>query len=181
MVTSSSATAQSDQVDQNIFILGGRFQTGYIQDTFRFWEDHYEDNFFAGVGYQNFIYHYGGFKLGAEVGLGLRAGHRSSVEAWAGAVARYDGLHIGDLNISPGITAGFSLVTDTIGVETVRAAEIGREVPLIYYLGPEVAVSYGQDATFEVLARVHHRSGGFGTIAPIDGSNAATLGLRWKY
>lgn len=169
------------QSDQNVFVLGGRFQTGHIQDTFRFWEDHYEDNFFAGVGYQHFIHQYDGFRLGGEIGLGVRAGDRASAELWFGAVARYDGLHIGDLNISPALTAGFSLVTDTIGIETERAAELGHGVPFLYYLGPEIAVSHAQNPNMELVVRVHHRSGGFGTIAAIDASNAATAGLRYKF
>jgi hypothetical protein len=181
MLSSLPAIAQSDDSNQNVFVLGGQFTTGYIQDTFRFWEDHYEDNFFAGIGYQHFIYEYEDFSLGGEIGIGLRAGERSSAEVWAGVVARYDGFQIGDITISPALTAGFSFVTDTIGIETERAATLGYGVPFLYYLGPEVSVSHASLPNLELLARVHHRSGGFGTIAPIDAANAATIGLRFKF
>lgn len=168
--------------EQNVFVMGGPFTNGYFSDAFLVWEDHYESNFFAGVGYQYFLYeHSGGFKLGAEAGLGVRVGDRSSAELWAGLVGRVDMFQIGDIRITPSITAGFSVVTDTIGVETERADKLGHAVPLLYYLGPEIAVSHVGHPELEAFGRIHHRSGGFGTIAEIDGSNAVVLGLRYKF
>lgn len=178
---SAPALAQSTG-EQNVFVMGGPFTSAYFSDAFLFWQDHYESNFFAGVGYQYFLYeHSGGFKLGAEAGLGLRAGDRTSAELWFGAVGRLDMFQFGDIRITPSITAGFSIVTDTIGVETERAQKIGREVPFLYYLGPEIAVSHAAYPEFEAFGRIHHRSGGFGTIAEIDGSNAVVLGMRYKF
>lgn len=175
--------AQSLPTSHNVFVMGGPFTTGFFGDAFRFWENHYESNFFAGVGYQYFLWEDdGGFKLGAEFGLGLRLGDRSSVEAWAGAVGRFDVFEIGDVNITPSLTFGLSAVTDSIGAETIRATEAGfSSVPVFFYMGPEIAVSHDAYPDLELLARVHHRSGGFGTIAPVDGSNAAVLGLRYKF
>src|SRR5690606_971974 len=168
--------------EQNVFVMGGPFTSGYFSDAFLVWEDHYESNFFAGVGYQYFMYeHSGGFKLGAEAGLGIRVGDRSSAELWAGLVGRIDMFQFGDIRITPSITAGFSVVTDTIGVETQRAEKLGHDIPFLYYLGPEIAVSHVDYPGFEAFGRIHHRSGGFGTIAEIDGSNAVVLGLRLKY
>ena len=169
--------------NQNVFVLGGQFTTGHFEDTFRFWEDHYEDNFFGGVGYQYFFYNYtGGFQLGAEAGLGVRLGDQSSAELWGGLVARYDSLiEVGGFSVSPAITFGLSAVTNTIGIETERAADIHGGAPILYYLAPEVSIAHEAFPNLELLARVQHRSGGFGTIAHIDGSNAATIGLRYKF
>lgn len=176
------AAPLDDLPNQNVFVMGGTFITGYVQDTFAFWDDHYEENYFGGVGYQYFFQNYPeGVRLGAEVGLGLRLGESSSVEIWAGLVARYEAIRLGDFSISPAITGGFSATTGTIGVETERAAELGRGVPILYYMGPEISVSHAAYPNLEVLARVQHRSGGFGTIAPIDASNAAVIGLRYKF
>lgn len=173
--------AQSD-TEQSVFIMGGPFTTGYFEDTFLFWKDHYETNFFVGIGYQNFLYeHPSGFKMGFEAGLGLRAGETSSAELWAGTVIRIDNLRIGDISIVPSLTAGFSVVTDTIGIEKERAQAIGMEVPTLFYLGPEIALSHAAHPDIEVFARVQHRSGGFGALAHIDGSNGAVLGLRYKF
>lgn len=170
-------------VDRNVFIVGGPFSDGYFGDTLAFWNVNYESNFFVGMGYQQFFHQTPeGFKFGVEAGIGARLGNRSSAEAWAGGVIRYDGFYVGDFHIAPSITAGFSVVTDLIGAEAKRAAENGVDgAPFLYYLGPEIAISHAAFPNWEVLARVQHRSGGFSTIANLDGSNAATLGLRYKF
>ena len=177
------AQAQSTPTNQTVFVMGGPFTTGFFGDAFRFWENHYESNFFAGGGDQYFLWEDdGGFKLGAEAGLGLRLGHRSSVEAWLGAVGRFDVFEVGEVNITPSLTFGLSVVSDTIGIETQRATDAGfSSLPVLFYMGPEIAVSHDAYPELELLGRVQHRSGGFGTIAPVDGSNAAVLGLRYKF
>lgn len=176
------AEPTDDVSNQNVFVMGGTFITGYVQDTFAFWDDHYEDNRFASVGYQYFFQNYPeGVRLGAEVGIGIRFGDSTSAEFWAGLVARYEAIRLGDFSISPAITFGLSATTGTIGIEAERAADIGRSVPILYYLGPEISVSHAAQPNLELLARVQHRSGGFGTIAPIDASNAAVVGLRYKF
>lgn len=168
--------------DENVFIMGGPFSSEHFGGTFRFWEPHYESNFFAGAGYQRFLYsHDGGMKLGVEAGVGARLGVRSSLEAWAGGVIRFDIIQLGDFSIAPALTAGLSVVTDTIGEETLRARQLGIQPHVLYYLGPEMSVSHAEVPSVEILARVQHRSGGFGTIAPIDGSNAAVLGFRYRF
>jgi hypothetical protein len=169
-------------VDQNFFLLGGRFQDEWIWDTPAVLADHYENNYFLGLGYQRFFYHSDNhYKIGAEVGVGIRAGDATSAELWGGFVLRNDGVTIGDFTVSPAMTVGLSAVTHTIGVETQRANAIGSEVPVLFYFGPEIAISNRNLPDLELITRIQHRSGGYGTIAKIDGSNAATVGLRWKF
>jgi hypothetical protein len=174
--------AQSADTDQNVFVMGGPFASDYFGDTILFWDNSWESNFFAGVGYQKMIYqHSSGFMLGLEAGLGIRAGESTSGELWAGGVARFEMLSIGDISITPSMTAGFSWVTDTIGAEKTRAQHMNGQAPILFYLGPEIAISSKANPAYEGFVRVQHRSGGFGTIADLDGSNAFTLGLRYKY
>ena len=179
----SPAHAQdiSESLDENVFVMGGPFTTGFFGDTFLFWQDHYESNLFAGIGYQRFFYQYESFKLGIEAGLGLRMGSPGSAEIWAGAVARLTEFRVGDFAIVPSLTFGLSVVTDTIGVDTARARQLGHDVPVLYYLSPEISVSNIHAPEWEAFGRIQHRSGGFGTIADIDGSNAAVLGIRYKF
>jgi hypothetical protein len=180
LVTLSPAAAQESE--QNLFVLGDPFSVEQFGGTLQLWDNQYEDNFFLGVGYQHFLYEHGlGLRLGLEAGVGARLGSRSSGEVWAGGVARLGTLTLGPIGITPALTAGFSVVTDTIGSETVRANALGIQAPFLYYLGPEVAVSHAGLPDLELIGRVHHRSGGFGTIAPLDGSNAVVMGLRYQY
>jgi len=174
--------AHAGSADQNLFVFGGAFQNEWVWETAAFWRDHYEDNAFFGIGYQNFFYDSDfGFKLGAELGVGARFGENFSTEVWGGVVLRGDGITFGDVTISPAITGGLSLVSDTIGVETERADNIGRDVPVLFYMGPELSIAHAALPDMEFLARIQHRSGGYGIIAEIDGSNAATMGVRFKF
>lgn len=179
----SPAVLAQDDLDENVFVFGGPFTTGHFEDTFLLWEDHYESNFFAGVGYQRFLYAYGSFKLGVEAGAGVRfgAGEPTSAELWGGAVARLTTFSLGGLEVSPSITFGLSAVTDTIGVETTRADANNATTGVLYYLGPEIAVSSADHPEWEGFLRVQHRSGGYGTITNLDGSNAATVGIRYRF
>lgn len=162
--------------------MGGPFTSDYFSDAVTPWDNQYESNWFAGVGYQYFFYEYGGgFKLGAEVGVGLRLGSPSSAELWGGAVARLQTFQLGDVSITPALTAGFSVVTDTIGAERERAWGMGGSAPFLYYLGPEIAVGHAAFPDFEGFIRLQHRSGGFGSIANLDGSNAVVLGVRYGF
>lgn len=167
--------------DSSVFVLGGPFTSGYFGDAFLLWQDHYETNAFLGVGYQHFLYRHGSFQFGLEAGVGVRLGSPASLELWTGGVARLTRFTFGDLTITPALTAGFSLVTDTIGAETARAARAGEDAALLYYLGPEIAFSSATEPQWEAFARIQHRSGGFGIIAHLDGSNAVTLGLRYNF
>ncbi|WP_172123300.1 MULTISPECIES: hypothetical protein [unclassified Devosia] len=165
----------------NVFIFGGRFQDEWVWETAAFWRPHYEDNYFVGAGYQTFVADLpANFHFGLELGVGMRVGQEASAEIWTGVVLKNDGVTIGDVTISPAITGGISMVSDTIGVEKERAGWIDRNVPVLFYMGPEIAVSHADFPDLEMFARIHHRSGGYGVIAEIDGSNAATLGLRFK-
>jgi hypothetical protein len=167
--------------DQNIFVFGGPLTGGYFGDALQPWRWDLESNVFAGVGYQQFFHEYETFQLGIEVGAGVRIGAPVSAEAWMGLVSRFGTFEFGPLNVTPSITGGFSVVTDTIGVETVRTQQAGQSAHLLYYLAPEIAVSLDEHPEWEAFGRVQHRSGGFGTIAHIDGSNAVTVGLRYKF
>jgi hypothetical protein len=182
MSASLPAVAQeAERPDESVFVMGGAFAGVHFSDAFAVFNDHYESNRFLGVGYQRIFYEYNSFQLGAEVGLGLRLGQPSSAELWGGAVAKLSTFEVGPLNITPSITFGLSAVTDTIGIETERAERLGRAVPVLYYLSPEIAVSSDAAPEWEAFTRLQHRSGGFGTIAKIDGSNAVVLGLRYKF
>jgi hypothetical protein len=167
--------------DENVFIFGGPLTAGYFGDTLQPWRWKLESNVFAGVGYQHFFHEYHSFQMGIEVGAGVRIGAPVSGEAWMGLVSRLGTFEIGPLNITPSITGGLSVVTDTIGVETEREMEAGQSAHVLYYLAPEIAVSVDEYEQWEAFGRVQHRSGGFGTIAHIDGSNAVTAGLRYKF
>ncbi|MCP8885347.1 hypothetical protein NIM87_17695 [Devosia sp. XJ19-1] len=169
------------RTDETVFVFGGPLTSGYFSDAVQPWNWDFESNVFVGAGYQRFFYAYESFALGVEAGLGLRLGTPSSAEAWAGLVGRLTEFELGDFNVTPSVTAGLSVVTDTIGAESRRTAQAGESATVLYYLAPEIAVSHDDHPEWEAFTRIQHRSGGFGTIAHIDGANAITAGLRYKF
>lgn len=175
------AQSPATQSDENLFVFGGPLTSGHFSDALQPWAWSLEENGFVGLGYQRFFYGYESFQLGVEAGLGLRIGTPVSGEVWAGLVGRLTEFEFGPINITPAITGGLSVVTDTIGSETVRTQAAGQSATLLFYLSPEIAVSHDDHPEWEAFGRIQHRSGGFGTIAHIDGSNALTVGLRYKF
>ena len=173
--------------DRDVFFFAGSFEREWFPDGLfpleALWTPtFFEDNHIIGGGYQQFFFETHGFKFGVEGGLAGRFGTSDpSFEAWGGGVVRSPGFDIGRLHVTPAITGGLSAVTGTIGVETARAQSINRSVPLLFYLGPEIDFSVSDQPNWEVFWRLQHRSGGYGIIAPIDGSNADTIGLRYKF
>ncbi|CDP50505.1 hypothetical protein [Paradevosia shaoguanensis] len=168
--------------DQAIFVFGGR----YYEETFftgmQPWAVTYENNFVLGGGYQQFwLNHPTGLRIGGEAGAALRMGDSFSGEAWAGIVARFDGLVLGDtVRIAPSVTFGLTAETAPVGIEAGNRG--GGDSTLLFYIGPELNVSWVDHPETEVFWRIHHRSGAWGTLGNMaDGANASSFGVRWKF
>ncbi|MGJ8528686.1 hypothetical protein [Maritalea sp.] len=178
-------TKLSDQnYEHSVFAFSGRFHSGYFGASFTL-PINFEDNYIVGVGYQRFLdTDPNGWNLGLELGLAGRLGANSSAEVWGGGVVRYDGWILGDTwRVSPSLTAGISVVSDTIGVEKTREAAAGQLADILFYLAPEISVSNVDNPQYEIFTRVQHRSGLWGLtgFTSIDGSNAIAAGFRYKY
>ncbi len=183
----SDPDAALSDATQNVFFFGGPFHSDSFYNSAFVWGLPYDGTFMLGAGYQNYFFRSDwSFQLGGEIGLAGRidpTGGPSSAELWGGLVFRHDGVVLFDtFRISPSLTVGVSLVTAPIGSEADRAASIGKEVPFLIYLGPELAVTMVDNPDVEGFFRVQHRSGGFGLIMEgMNGSNAVNLGVRFKY
>jgi hypothetical protein len=145
----------------------------------------YEDNLVFGTGYQQFFLEWPRHLLfGVEAGLAGRFGKSDSAEVWGGAVARYDGFRLFDtLRVAPAFTFGLSAVTSpTEGRESRNEIRDEGDATLLFYLGPELSFSLASRPEIEVFARIHHRSGAWGTLNNMHGAgNASTLGIRYRF
>ncbi|WP_395773466.1 hypothetical protein [Agrobacterium pusense] len=144
----------------------------------------YERNAVIGGGYQFYPYRIGNIKLGGEVGMAVRFGKGFTGEAWAGPVARYEQIRLGErLFITPSFTAGLSLVTDAQpGREREQEIKDDGNANVLFYLGPEINVSFSEDSSTEFFWRLHHRSGGGKTLGNMKGAtNANVFGVRYKF
>ncbi|MCZ7864196.1 hypothetical protein [Agrobacterium salinitolerans] len=144
----------------------------------------YERNAILGGGYQFYPYHIGNLKLGGEIGVAARFGKGFTGEVWAGPVARYEQIRLGErLFITPSFTAGLSLVTDAQrGREREQEIKDDGNANVLFYLGPEINVSFSEDSPTEFFWRLHHRSGGGKTLGNMKGAtNANVFGVRYKF
>jgi hypothetical protein len=205
MDASASAAPTMSEWDRDVFFFGGLFHDDYFTQSFTPWATTWEPNGFLGAGYQQFFWRWNQFSLGGEAGLGARFNFNGettfspdggktidsfpplSGEAWAGAVARYDGFDLGPVRVGASFTAGVSVVTGLIGAEAVRDSthpfdRFGTGGKFLFYLGPELDFSMPEyNPNVELFVRAQHRSGGFSTLMDLDGSNADTIGLRYKF
>lgn len=170
---------------QAVFVFGGRYYSEYIEYGLNPFNPAYENNYMVGVGYQRFLPgSWYDWRLGMEVGAAARFGDGTSAEMWAGGVVRFDGIVLGPVRISPAFTLGISAESGTVGVESVHAQEVpgGGDPALLFYMGPEINLSWADNPDLEVFWRIQHRSGAWNTLGNMrDGANATTVGVRWKF
>ncbi len=138
----------------------------------------FEDNYLFGGGYQRGWGDLHGGLYGVETGLAGRFGEQSSLEAWAGLFARYN-FDLGPLRVAPALTLGLSAVTGYMaGGETRRIEQYDGDGHLLIYMGPELSVG-PTDGSYEVFARMHHRSGAWGTVGGVHGAaDVLAIGFR---
>lgn len=141
----------------------------------------FEDNYLLGIGYQQAWGDIHGGLLGWEAGLAGRFGENTSLEAWGGLFARYN-FELGPVRVAPAVTFGLSAVTDTMaGGETRRVEVVDGDGHLLFYLGPEISVG-PTNGNYELFARMHHRSGAWGTLGNVHGAaDVLALGFRSSF
>jgi hypothetical protein len=167
-----------------LHVFFGRYTTGNTGESANPVTVDHEENYLLAAAYTREFWDVGWrIHLGGESGLASRLGEGLSVETWAGLAIRHRGVTFGDrLTISPAITAGLSLVSDTIGKEAAREDSRGGDATWLFYLGPEVAFSLPKHPRWELVYRLQHRSGANGTLGGLaEGHNANTLGIRWRF
>jgi hypothetical protein len=171
--------------DTDLIKLPGRLLSG---------KPRFEDAQFIGVGYQ-----YGlqtpDF-LGAAFGLVnidkpasaleiVAVKHRGLQTNSELAVAYhldFGGVALGPLRLKPGISWGLSQAFGTPAYEDGPEGDPKRRYKLQSHLGLELALTPTAPSPWSVIAKVHHRSGIYGAIAPRRvGSNFLAVGLRYSY
>ena len=163
------------------FVFAGQF----MQGTFPGWvnipyAEKPENNFLVGAAYGLQLIQFGNILVGTEVGVAGRFGDATAGEFWAGPSYRYR-IHLGPVTVTPGIVAGFSVVTGTLGTERLREVKNRGNATLLFYLAPEIAFSFAYLSNVEFIFRVQHRSGAEGTLGRMgEGANANIFGVRWS-
>ena len=187
---------------QSLFGFAGRTNSGNLGSTFAYGIGNpgtiFFDNYIVGGAYQrDFIQFSNGLLIGAEVGIADRFGTfeiccdtvvRSSrvahsAELWGGVSLRHEGLPLFDmLRISPGFVFGLSAISSPIGQEGLHLIDHQGSAKVLFYLGFDLAFSLASSPNTELVFRIQHRSGGYGTLGGMkEGNNANVVGIRHRF
>jgi len=188
---------------QSVFVFGGRTNSGNLGDTFKYGvgvpsSQLTYDNYIVGGAYQrDFVQFNSGLLLGAEIGLADRFGHYkaccdtvtysqsmvNSAELWAGVSFRHAGLRVFDVvQVSPGVVFGLSAISSPIGQEGEHQVVHQGSAKVLFYLGFDLALALASMPNTELVFRVHHRSGAYGTLGGLkEGNNANVIGIRQTF
>lgn len=194
--------ASQPNLKQSIFGFAGRMDSGNLGSTFVYGvgapERIFYDNYIVGGAYQRDFFQFNsGLLIGAEVGIADRFGHYSiccdtivysnsivqSAEFWGGASFRTQGLALFDtVRVSPGFVFGLSLISNPIGQEGEHQIVHQGSAKILFYLGFDLAFALTNLPDTELVFRIQHRSGAYGTLGAMkEGNNANVIGIRQRF
>jgi hypothetical protein len=107
----------------------------------------------------------------------------NSAELWGGASFRTQGLALLDtVRISPGLVFGLSLISNPIGQEGEHQIVNQGSAKILFYLGFDLAFALTKLRDTELVFRIQHRSGAYGTLGGLrEGNNANVIGIRQRF
>ena len=194
--------ASQPNLKQSVFVFAGRTNSGNLGDTFAFGvgapQKNFYDNYIVGGAYQRDFFQFNsGILIGAEVGLADRFGNyriccdiiaysngvMHSAELWGGASFRHQGVPLFDLvRISPGFVFGLSAISSPIGQEGLHQIDHRGSAKVLFYLGFDLAFALATLPNTELVFRIQHRSGAYGTLGGMkEGNNANVIGIRQRF
>ena len=194
--------ASQPNLKQSVFGFAGRTNSGNLGDTFAFGvgapQRIFYDNYIVGGAYQRDFYQFNsGILIGVEVGLADRFGNyriccdtvaysngvMNSAELWGGVSFRHQGVALFDLvRISPGFVFGLSATSTPIGQESLHQIEHRGSANVLFYLGFDLAFALATLPNTELVFRIQHRSGAYGTLGGMkEGNNANVIGIRQRF
>jgi hypothetical protein len=194
--------ASQPNLKQSVFGFVGRTDSGNLGSTFVYGvgapERIFYDNYIVGGAYQRDFFQFNsGLLIGAEVGLADRFGHYSiccdtivysnnvvqSAEFWGGASFRTQALALFDtIKVSPGFVFGLSLISNPIGQEAEHQIVHDGSAKLLFYLAFDLAFALTKLPDTELVFRIQHRSGAYGTLGAMkEGNNANVVGIRQRF
>lgn len=116
-----------------------------------------------------------------EAGAAYRFGLEDQGEFWGSLYFRYDGLPWNDtIYTTLAINTGLSILTESSDFERDRSD--GDSSLVLHNFSPEITFASPDYKDIELVLRLHHRSGIFGTIDGVySGSSFITTGLRVRF
>ena len=193
--------------EQSLFLFGGRTSPTDLWSTAVFNLNQPSsriryDNAIIGGAYRRDLLQFGnGLYLSGEIGVADRFGYYKvccypvpglgrtehvvhSGELWGGVGLRYEATVFERIRVSPALVWGLSGVSNPIGQEAFHQLDRlnGSNARVLFYLALETAFSLKEYPNAELVVRLHHRSGGYGTLGGLkEGNNANVAGVRYRF
>lgn len=126
--------------------------------------------------------------LEGELGIGQRVGRMRETEVWAALFARWTWFPWNrHLRTTIAASTGLNLASAVPDIERARD-KTGRGSRLLHFFSPEITVGLPAYPRWDLVARIHHRSGArvlFGEVDMFNGVGGgvhfATLGIRYRF
>jgi hypothetical protein len=123
-----------------------------------------------------------------EAGIGQRFGNMRETEIWTALYLRWTWFPWNQvMRTTVAVSTGLNLATGTPATERERDSN-GRGSKLLHFFSPEITFGLPSHPEWDLVARIHHRSGArilFGDIALFNGVGGgvhfATLGIRYRF
>lgn len=121
--------------------------------------------------------------LEPEVGIAQRFGRQQATEFWGALFFRYHGFPWdGYVRTTVAVSTGLNWANELTDIERDRNQNDGEGSHWLHFLAPEVTFALPDHPDFELLFRLHHRSGIFGVINGANGGTQyGTVGLRVRF
>ncbi len=117
-----------------------------------------------------------------EAGAGQRFGNSTASEVWTALYLKYDGFPWPNtVYMTAGVSTGVNYATSISDLEKQKSGNrTGNK--LLHYFSPELAFADPDNKDFEIVTRLHHRSGIFGMFGGVDGgSTFLSIGFRQHF
>jgi len=179
-----STAGPADVPQTRLHIYFGQYTADNMGDTLKIFKAAYEKNYFLAAAYSRDVLELGyGIHLGGEWGVAVRFGENFTGELWGGVVIRPKGFTSREgITIGPAFVVGLSTITKSMGEEIKRETGRRGNASFLFYLGPEIVVTFPGLRRWELVYRLHHRSGAGGTLGGLyEGYNANSLGFRYRF
>lgn len=153
-----------------------------------FWTWHWRDSEFIGAAFsRRLVTIWDAVAIEPEIGAGKRFGEMHAAEFWAALNLRWTWFPWNNyVKTTIGVAEGLSMATQVDTAERLQNQFkiVGNRLvftgsDLLNYFSPEVTLALPQYPEYELMFRLHHRSGIFGLINGVHaGAQYVTAGLR---
>lgn len=168
--------------DHAVFVYGGQWTATRFLEILLELDTDFQESYLGAVGVSRTFHRFGRhLDLEGETNLTRHWGKQDHFELNAALNLRWNTFPWDNfVNTSLAYGLGPSYAFGRPNIEERRRRPLSR---LLVFMVGEVTVGppASWDSPWEGLVRIHHRSGGFGTVSDAGGSNFITTGLRYRF